>query len=115
MYGQHSARWIVLFVTTLIGGALLPSLPAMAAGRKPPAATGMPQGIDIAIERPANGSSETTGQPATNAVDGDATKHWWAGVGASDAQLTVSLDRPQQLNGTGVTWVGRAPAWYQVE
>jgi arabinogalactan endo-1,4-beta-galactosidase len=115
MYGQHSARWIVLFVTTLIGGALLQSLPAMAAGRKPPAATGLPPGIDIAIERPANGSSETTGQPATNAVDGDATTHWCPGAGTSDAQLTVSLDRLQQLNGTGVTWVGRAPAWYQVE
>ena len=114
MHRQHSSGWIVLFLTTLIGSTLLQAPPALGTAQTHPS-TGMPPGIDVAIEQLAAASSEATGQPASNAVDGDATTHWCPGAGTDEAQLTVDLDRLQQLNGTGVTWVGHAPKRYKVQ
>jgi arabinogalactan endo-1,4-beta-galactosidase len=98
---------------TLIGSTLVQARPALGIMR--PHSSGMPAGIDVAIEQPTTAASETADQPASNAVDGDATTHWCPGTAAAETQLTVSFDQVQQLNGTGITWVGRAPERYVVE
>lgn len=112
MLRQHNSLWLLFFLTTLIISTLVP-LPAVGATRKPSSA--MPPGIDVAIGQPATASSATDDQPSANALDGDATTHWCPGAGVSAAQLTVDLDRQHQINGTGITWVGRAPEQYDVQ
>ena len=113
MRSLHSG-WLVLCLTALIGGMLLPTLPARGADRSP-TSLAMPPGLDVAIEQPATASSELADQPAAQANDGDATTHWCPGGGATEAWLTISLDKVHLLNGTGITWVGRAPERYEVQ
>jgi hypothetical protein len=113
MLRKHGSRQIILLLTTLIASTLLSISPALGAKRTPP--DSMPAGIDVAIVQSASASSEAAGQPAANAVDGDATTHWCPGAGATNAQLTVGLGQRYQLNGTGVTWVARVPQHSSVQ
>ena len=113
MLRQHSSLWILFCLITLISSSILLAQPALGTARMPSSA--MPPGIDVAIGQPATASSETTDQPAANALDGDATTHWCPGAETADAQLTVSFDDLHPINGTGVTWVGRAPEQYKVQ
>src|SRR5207247_2151898 len=76
---------------------------------------GIPPGIDIALGRPVIASSETPEYPASNSVNGDPATHWRPGAATADAHLIVVLDEQQSLNGTGVTWVGRAPDRYDIQ
>src|SRR6266540_1172530 len=113
MLWQHRFSWITLLLVMVIGSSLLQARPAF--GTAQASSPLMPPGIDIAIGQPPSASSETASQPAANAVDGDATTHWCPGAGMATAQLTLELDDLRELNGTGVTWVGRAPEQYAVQ
>jgi arabinogalactan endo-1,4-beta-galactosidase len=112
MLWKHSSRCRALSVALVIGG-LLSMITVIGAAPVSPSTLAMPAGINVAIGRSVTASSEAGG-PATNAVDGDPQTPWCFSAGTTDAELTVSLDTLRLLTGTGVTWVGRAPAQYEV-
>ena len=98
---------------------LLGSLPTMAApsfrvAQAVSSAPGIPPGIDIAVTQTVTASSELPAAPASYAVDGDAATAWCPAVSNTTAELTVSFDQPYDLNGTAITWQGRAPSHYEL-
>jgi len=112
MLRQHRFSRSALLLVMVISSSLLQAQPALGTAQTPLV---MPGGIDVAIGQPATASSATAGQPAANALDGDATTHWCPGAGAMEAHLTVDVGALQQFNGTGITWAGRAPEQYEVQ
>jgi arabinogalactan endo-1,4-beta-galactosidase len=113
MLWKHSSPWSALILVLVIGASLSAGTRAGAAP-SPTSTLAMPAGINVAIGRPVTASSATGSQPATNAVDGDPQTSWCFSAGTTEAELIVTLDKPRRINGTGVTWVGRAPAHYEV-
>lgn len=114
MLSKHHFAWRPLGAALLIGG-LLAMTTAIDAAPAPPSTLAMPAGINVAIGRSVTASSAAGNGPATNAVDGDPQTSWCFDAGTTGAELTVSLERPRLLTGTGITWLGRAPAQYAVQ
>lgn len=113
MLWKHASVWRIFGFATLMASALLVQ-PALAAARPAPSLLAMPTGINVALGRPVSASSATSSRPATNAVDGDVGTQWCFSAGTTTAELTVTLDQPHVLNGTGVTWAERAPTQYAI-
>ena len=89
----------------LVGVAVLMGVfvaaPANANATPPPAGLSPGTALNVALTGSASASTEASGSPAANAIDGDASSEWcanqWTGT------LTVDLGSPHRLSGLGVT------------
>src|SRR3954466_10519265 len=114
MQRRRSFNCILVFMFILGASGLQVQQTSAAEADRRPGAGGAP-GINIAITRPVTASSETTTEPAANAVDGDPTLHWCPAPGSPSARLTVDLGEQQHINGTGTTWVTQPAGNYTLE
>ena len=84
------------------------SLPSQALSPVAPWTAGHGLGVDWAISGQASADSAQPGNPAANAIDGDAGTDWcpsgWHG------SLTVDLGQARRLNGVGITLDAASPS-----